>query len=65
MLYIMRHGSTDWNENHKLQGRVDIPLNENGRDMARKAADLYKDVHFDVCYCSLSHPRKRNRGYRA
>ncbi|MCR5672413.1 MAG: histidine phosphatase family protein [Lachnospiraceae bacterium] len=52
MLYIMRHGSTDWNENHKLQGRVDIPLNENGRDMARKAADLYKDVHLDVCYCS-------------
>ena len=26
MLYIMRHGKTDWNALHKLQGRTDIPL---------------------------------------
>ena len=52
MLYIMRHGKTDWNERHKLQGRTDIPLNEEGREMAKKAAELYKNVHFDVCYCS-------------
>ena len=31
MLYIMRHGKTDWNALHKLQGRTDIPLNEEGR----------------------------------
>ena len=36
MLYIMRHGKTDWNEQHKLQGRTDIPLNENGIAMAKK-----------------------------
>ena len=30
MLYIMRHGKTDWNAKHKLQGRTDIPLNEEG-----------------------------------
>ena len=34
MLYIMRHGRTDWNDRHKLQGRTDIPLNEEGRRMA-------------------------------
>ena len=34
MLYIMRHGKTDWNALHKLQGRTDIPLNEEGRAMA-------------------------------
>ena len=28
MLYIMRHGKTDWNVRKKLQGRTDIPLNE-------------------------------------
>jgi len=27
----MRHGKTDWNALHKLQGRTDIPLNEEGR----------------------------------
>ena len=52
MLYIMRHGKTDWNVLHKLQGRTDIPLNEEGRNMARKAAAIYKDINFDVCYCS-------------
>lgn len=52
MLYIMRHGKTDWNEKHKLQGRTDISLNEEGKMMARNAAKEYVDVHFDVCYCS-------------
>jgi probable phosphoglycerate mutase len=48
----MRHGKTDWNVRHKLQGRTDIPLNEEGRIMAEKARAEYKDVHFDICYCS-------------
>ena len=52
MLYIIRHGRTDWNEVHKMQGRTDILLNEKGREMAREAAFKYKDVHFDICYCS-------------
>jgi len=56
MLYIMRHGKTDWNEKHKLQGRTDIPLNNEGISMAKNAAVDYADVNFDVCYCS---PLKR------
>ena len=48
----MRHGSTDWNNLRKLQGRTDIPLNEDGRLMAKKAKEEYKDVHFDVCFVS-------------
>ncbi len=59
MIYIMRHGRTDWNATHKLQGRTDIPLNEEGREMARNAHEEYKDVRFDVCYCSpLSRARE-------
>ena len=46
MLYIIRHGKTDWNVRHKLQGRTDIPLNDEGRAMARKAHDECLDVHF-------------------
>lgn len=52
MLYIIRHGKTDWNAAYKLQGRTDIPLNDEGREMARQAAKEYADIHFDVCYCS-------------
>lgn len=52
MLYIMRHGKTDWNALHRLQGRTNVPLNEEGIAMAKRAREEYMDVHFDVCYCS-------------
>lgn len=52
MLYIMRHGKTDWNIRHKLQGRTNVPLNAEGRLMAEAARKEYADVHFDICYCS-------------
>ena len=42
MLYIMRHGKTEWNKIEKLQGSVDIPLNEEGVLVAQKAHDKYK-----------------------
>ena len=59
MLYIMRHGRTDWNDLHKMQGRTDIPLNDCGREMAEQAREEYKDVNFDICYCSpLSRARE-------
>ena len=52
MLYIMRHGKTEWNALHKLQGRTDIPLNDEGRLMARQACEKYKTLNIDICYCS-------------
>lgn len=52
MLYIMRHGKTEWNKIKKLQGQTDIPLNEEGREMAKKAAVECALVNFDICYCS-------------
>ena len=56
MLYIMRHGKTEWNELRKLQGQTDIPLNEEGCLMAQAAHDKYINVHFDLCFSS---PLKR------
>lgn len=52
MLYIMRHGKTDWNEMKKLQGRTDIPLNEEGRNMAKQVQEECANIGFDVCYTS-------------
>ncbi len=52
MLYIMRHARTDWNDAYKLQGQVNTHINAAGVEMAKEAAKKYKDVHFDVCYCS-------------
>ncbi len=52
MLYVIRHGRTDWNVLYKLQGQIDIPLNDEGRQMARDAAREYADINFDICFCS-------------
>jgi probable phosphoglycerate mutase len=48
----MRHGQTDWNVRHKIQGRTDIPLNAEGRIMAASARKEYAGIHFDVCFAS-------------
>ena len=39
LLYIVRHGETDWNKAGKVQGRTDIPLNERGRYLAEATAE--------------------------
>ena len=52
MLYIMRHGRTDWNDEHRLQGHTDVPLNAEGRLMAERAREEFRNVDLDVCYSS-------------
>lgn len=41
-LYIIRHGQTDMNVLHRMQGRTDTRLNEKGRQQAREAAKFLK-----------------------
>lgn len=51
-IYLIRHGETDWNLERRLQGGVDIPLNEKGLELARVTAKGLRDIHFDVIYTS-------------
>lgn len=55
-LYIIRHGETEWNVLRRFQGRSDIPLNEEGRRLARVTAEALREVPFSRIYTS---PLKR------
>ena len=39
-LIVWRHGNTDWNAGHRVQGQTDVALNELGRRQAAEAAEL-------------------------
>ena len=54
MLYIVRHGRTAMNKAQVLQGRSDLPLDEEGREQARQTAARFAEekIHFDKVYTS-------------
>ena len=57
-LYVVRHGETIWNKEHKVQGMTDIPLTEKGREEAKELKDLIKSLNIDVV---ISSPLIRTR----
>lgn len=50
----MRHGETDYNRRRLIQGRLDIPLNANGIQLAELTRDGFRrdGLTFDLAYCS-------------
>lgn len=55
-LYLMRHGQTLFNLQHKIQGWCDAPLTELGIFQAQKAGEYFKEnkITFDHAYSSTS-----------
>ena len=53
-LYIIRHGKTIWNAEHKIQGSADIRLTEEGRETAQltQKAWMSMGLCFDAVYSS-------------
>ena len=52
LIYLVRHGETDWNLAGRVQGQADNDLNETGREQARLTAKKLFGVTFDAAFCS-------------
>ena len=52
LLYLIRHGETDFNVMKRLQGRMDEPLNQKGIDLAVVTGRGLRGVHFDLAITS-------------
>ena len=52
VLYLLRHGQTQWNREHKIQGHIDTALSETGWQQVRAVAERLRDHSFDHCYSS-------------
>ena len=47
MIYIIRHGQTDWNLSKRLHGHNSVPLNEKGRQEAENARKKVNSLEID------------------
>ncbi len=51
-ILLVRHGETDFNLTHRFQGRIDIPLHEEGQNQAEALAVALKDESLTAMYSS-------------
>ncbi|ABM71788.1 possible alpha-ribazole-5'-P phosphatase [Prochlorococcus marinus str. MIT 9515] len=51
-IFLVRHGETNWNKEGRFQGQINIPLNDNGKDQAKKASTYLKEVNFNKAFSS-------------
>ena len=49
---MVRHAQTAWNAQGLLQGHTDVPLNDVGRDQARRLGERLSRVGLDAAYSS-------------
>lgn len=52
MIYIVRHGQTNYNIEGRYGGRIDIPLNEAGRKQAKIIKKKLQNIKFDKVFSS-------------
>ncbi|WP_127529526.1 histidine phosphatase family protein [Paenibacillus kobensis] len=53
-IYLTRHGETQWNIEHRMQGHLDSPLTDKGRRQAQSLGERLSDTHFAAVYTSSS-----------
>ncbi len=51
-VYLVRHGTTDWNKEEIFRGRIDCKLNDTGRAEARALAAYFREIEIHFVYSS-------------
>lgn len=51
-IVAIRHGETGWNAEQRMQGQIDIALNERGREQVRRLGVALEGERFDAVYAS-------------
>ena len=51
-IWLARHGETDANAEHRVQGSIDPPLNDRGREQARALAEQVRPLGIRALYTS-------------
>ena len=51
-VFIVRHGETDYNAQHRWQGQIDVPLNALGLQQAEKLGTHFKNIDLDAVFSS-------------
>jgi len=51
-VYVMRHGTTVWNEKGITQGRTNNRLSSSGKSLTEQVSLKYKNIPFDVIFTS-------------
>ncbi len=52
LFYLVRHGETQWNRERVFRGRIDVPLNDSGREQAGAVADRLSEAGLAAVYAS-------------
>ncbi len=59
LLFLVRHGETEWNSQRRFQGQTEIALNEKGRAQSRRTAQRLEGINLQAAYSSdLSRARE-------
>ena len=58
LIYLMRHGETEWSKSGQHTGRTEVPLTPDGQDSARELGERLQRIQFSAVLCS---PRLRAR----
>jgi len=52
LLYVVRHGATEWSRSGQHTGRTDLPLLAEGEEQARATGSLLSGIDFSLVLCS-------------